>query len=153
MSNYSTGATLLPRMAFGSAIDFSQTPTITPEPTPPSAFDLGSAGAASPTQPGRTPGWGEQAKSLLEGVGELVAGAGIGYAAARGMPMAGMMLSNYYKDKTGDTEEGSESSLEKALKALREAGIISPLPTPKLDETYGNITGGLSSPSASNTIS
>jgi hypothetical protein len=153
MSNYFTGAAPLPRMAFGSAIDFSQTPTITPEPTPPSAFDLGSAGAASPTQPGRTPGWGEQAKSLLEGIGKLGYGLGAGIAAARGMPMAGMMLSNYYEDKTGDREQASGSSLEKALKALREAGIISSLPTPKLDETYGSITGGLSTPSASNTIS
>jgi hypothetical protein len=41
------------------------------------------------------------------------------------MPMAGQLLSNYFQDKTGDTDESGESSLEKALRALKESGLIS----------------------------
>ncbi len=87
---------------------------------------------ASPVMAGSEPstkaaGWGEQVGSLLQGIGKLGAGLGAGIAAARGLPMAGQMLSGYYEEKTGDRDQSEESSLEKALKALREAGLISAL--------------------------
>jgi hypothetical protein len=87
---------------------------------------LGSPAAPSPTQPGASPGWGKQWGDLLTGVGRLAGGVGAGIAAAKGDPMAGQLLSAYFQDKTGDTDESGESSLVKALKALQESGIISP---------------------------
>jgi len=87
---------------------------------------LGSSAAPSPTQPGASPGWGKQLGDLLTGVGRLAGGVGAGIAAAKGDPMAGQLLSAYFQDKTGDTDESGESSLVKALKALQESGIISP---------------------------
>jgi hypothetical protein len=87
---------------------------------------LGSPAAPSPTQPGTSPGWGKQWGDLLTGVGRLAGGVGAGIAAAKGDPMAGQLLSAYFQDKTGDTDESGESSLVKALKALQESGIISP---------------------------
>jgi DNA-binding PadR family transcriptional regulator len=41
------------------------------------------------------------------------------------MPMAGQLLSTYFQDKTGDKDESEESSLAKALRDLKEAGLIS----------------------------
>jgi hypothetical protein len=87
---------------------------------------LGSPEAPSPMQPGASPGWGKQWGDLLTGVGRLAGGVGAGIAAAKGDPMAGQLLSAYFQDKTGDTDESGESSLIKALKALQESGIISP---------------------------
>lgn len=87
---------------------------------------LSPASAPSPAQPGAEPTWGKQWAELLGGVGKLGAGLGAGIAAARGdMPMAGQLLSTYFQDKTGDREESGESSLEKALRALEERGLIS----------------------------
>jgi hypothetical protein len=92
---------------------------------------LGSSAAPSPTQPGATPGatpgWGKQWGDLLTGVGRLAGGVGAGIAAAKGDPMAGQLLSAYFQEKTGDTDESGESSLIKALKALQESGMISPV--------------------------
>jgi hypothetical protein len=112
---------------------------------------LGSSAAPSPTQPGATPGatpgWGKQWGDLLTGVGHLAGGVGAaiaaakgdpmaghlaggvgaGIAAAKGAPMAGQLLSAYFQEKTGDTDESGESSLVKALKALQESGMISPV--------------------------
>jgi hypothetical protein len=77
-------------------------------------------------QPGAQPGWGKQLGDFLGGVGKLGAGLGAGIAAARGdMPMAGQLLSTYFQDKTGDKDESEESSLAKALRDLKEAGLIS----------------------------
>jgi hypothetical protein len=87
---------------------------------------LGSPEAPSPMQPGASPGWGKQWGDLLTGVGRFAGGVGAGIAAAKGDPMAGQLLSAYFQDKTGDTDESGESSLVKALKALQESGIISP---------------------------
>lgn len=90
--------------------------------------NLGPASAPSPTQPGSESqaGWGKQWAELLDGIGKLGAGLGAGIAAARGdMPMAGQLLSGYFQEKTGDKDESSESSLEKALRALKESGMIS----------------------------
>lgn len=88
--------------------------------------NLGEASAPSPTQPGAEPGWGKQLGDFLGGVGKLGAGLGAGIAAARGdMPMAGQLLSTYFQDKTGDKDESEESSLAKALRDLKEAGLIS----------------------------
>ena len=39
--------------------------------------------------------------------------------------MAGQLLSGYFQEKTGDKDESGESSLVKALRALKESGIIS----------------------------
>jgi hypothetical protein len=87
---------------------------------------LGESSAPSPTQPGAEPGWGKQLGDFLGGVGKLGAGLGAGIAAARGdMPMAGQLLSTYFQDKTGDKDESEESSLAKALRDLKEAGLIS----------------------------
>lgn len=87
---------------------------------------LSPASAPSPVQPGSQPGWGKQWADLFGGIGKLGAGLGAGVAAARGdMPMAGQLLSTYFQDKTGDTDESGESSLTKALRALKESGIIS----------------------------
>lgn len=89
---------------------------------------LGESQQPSPTQPGAEPtqaqpGWGEQMAKFLGGIGKLGAGLGAGIAAARGnMPMAGQLLSGYFEDKTGDT---SGDSLAKALKTLKESGLIS----------------------------
>jgi hypothetical protein len=83
--------------------------------------NLGSPSSPSPTQPGSESqaGWGKQLAELLGGIGA-------GIAAARGdMPMAGQLLSGYFQEKTGDRDESSESSLEKALRALKESGMIS----------------------------
>jgi hypothetical protein len=92
---------------------------------------LGSSAAPSPTQPGATPGatpgWGKQWGDLLTGVGRLAGGVGAGIAAAKGDPRAGQLLSAYFQEKTGDTDESGESSLIKALKALQESGMISPV--------------------------
>jgi hypothetical protein len=88
---------------------------------------LGSSAAPSPTQPGATPGWGKQWGDLLTGVGRLAGGVGAGIAAAKGDPMAGQLLSAYFQEKTGDTDESGDSSLVKALKALQESGMISPV--------------------------
>lgn len=90
--------------------------------------NLGSPSSPSPTQPGSESqaGWGKQWAELLGGIGKLGAGLGAGIAAARGdMPMAGQLLSGYFQEKTGDRDESSESSLEKALRALKESGMIS----------------------------
>jgi hypothetical protein len=90
--------------------------------------NLGPASAPSPTQPGSESqaGWGKQWAELLGGIGKLGAGLGAGIAAARGdMPMAGQLLSGYFQEKTGDKDESGESSLEKALRALKESGMIS----------------------------
>lgn len=90
--------------------------------------NLGPASAPSPTQPGSESqaGWGKQWAELLGGIGKLGAGLGAGIAAARGdMPMAGQLLSGYFQEKTGDRDESGESSLEKALRALKESGMIS----------------------------
>lgn len=87
---------------------------------------LSPASAPSPAQPGAEQGWGKQWADFLGGVGKLGAGIGAGIAAARGdSPMAGQLLSTYFQDKTGDRDESSESSLEKALRALKESGLIS----------------------------
>jgi hypothetical protein len=87
---------------------------------------LSPAGAPSPVQPGAEPGWGKQWADLFGGIGKLGAGLGAGIAAARGdMPMAGQLLSTYFQDKTGDRDESQESSLAKALRDLKESGIIS----------------------------
>ena len=87
---------------------------------------LSPASAPSPAQPGAEPGWGKQWADFLGGIGKLGAGLGAGVAAARGdMPMAGQLLSTYFQDKTGDKDESGESSLEKALRALKESGLIS----------------------------
>lgn len=87
---------------------------------------LSPASAPSPAQPGAEPTWGKQWAELFRGIGKLGAGVGAGIAAARGdMPMAGQLISTYYQDKTGDTDESGESSLEKALRALKESGLIS----------------------------
>lgn len=92
---------------------------------------LGAPSAPSPTQPGAAPGaapsWGKQWGDLLAGVGRFAGGIGAGIAAAKGDPMAGQLLSAYFQDKTGDTDESGESSLVKALKALQESGMISPV--------------------------
>jgi hypothetical protein len=88
--------------------------------------NLGEPSAPSPMQPGAQPGWGKQLGDFLGGVGKLGAGLGAGIAAARGdMPMAGQLLSTYFQDKTGDKDESEESSLAKALRDLKEAGLIS----------------------------
>jgi hypothetical protein len=87
---------------------------------------LSPASAPSPAKPGAESGWGKQWADLLSGVGKLGAGLGAGIAAARGdMPMAGQLLSSYFQDKTGDKDESEESSLTKALRALKDSGIIS----------------------------
>lgn len=87
---------------------------------------LSPASAPSPAKPGAEGGWGKQWAELFGGIGKLGAGLGAGIAAARGdMPMAGQLLSSYFQDKTGDKDESDESSLAKALKNLREAGLIS----------------------------
>ena len=99
---------------------------------------LGEPQQASPTQPGGEaaapqPGWGEQWGKLLSGIGRFGAGLGAGIAAARGdMPMAGQMLSSYFEDKTGDT---SGDSLAKALKTLKDAGLISTFTLDTGDDT------------------
>jgi len=110
----------------------------------PSLGGIAGPSKASPVMAGSEPpskstGWGEQAKSFLQGLEKFGVGLGVGIAAARGMPMAGQMLSNYYEDKTGDREETGESSLEKAFRALREAGLISAL---KLDTGESTPIGG-----------
>lgn len=87
---------------------------------------LGESSAPSPTMPGAESGWGKQLGDFLSGVGKFGAGLGAGIAAARGdMPMAGQLLSTYFQDKTGDKDESEESSLAKALRDLKEAGLIS----------------------------
>jgi hypothetical protein len=88
--------------------------------------NLGGPSAPSPTQPGAQPGWGEQLKDFLGGVGKFGAGLGAGIAAARGdMPMAGQLISTYFQEKTGDKDESEESSLAKALRTLNDFGMIS----------------------------
>lgn len=87
---------------------------------------LSPASAPSPVQPGSEPGWASQWNQFFKGLGQGAAGIGAGIAAARGdMPMAGQLLSTYFQDKTGDKDESEESSLEKALRALKESGLIS----------------------------
>ena len=87
---------------------------------------LSPAGAPSPVQPGAEPGWAAQWNQFLTGLGKGAAGIGAGIAAARGdMPMAGQLLSTYFQDKTGDRDESKESSLAKALRELKESGLIS----------------------------
>ena len=147
MANYFTGAasikqpypmTSVPEGPFGTQGSLEMPAYLTGNRTLfeslPALGGISGRAQASPVMagsepPAKTSGWGEQVGSLLQGIGKLGAGLGAGIAAARGMPMAGQMLSSYYEEKTGDKEPG-ESSLEKALKALREAGLISPI---KLD--------------------
>lgn len=116
---------LTPTSSWGSTSDWSQTPVPDFEGYLPSLNNLGSSENPSPTQPGKQPGWGEQVGALLKGIGALGRGVGAGIAAAKGMPMAGMMLADYFDEKTGG--QPTEDSLAKALKALREAGVISPI--------------------------
>lgn len=156
MANYFTGAasikqpypmTSIPEGAFGTQGSLEMPAYLTGNralfESLPALGGISGPAQASPVMagsepPSKTSGWGEQVGSLLQGIGKLGAGLGAGIAAARGMPMAGQMLSSYYEEKTGDKEPG-ESSLEKALKALREAGLISPL---KLDVGESVAIGG-----------
>jgi hypothetical protein len=93
MPSYFENPTLLKGYTFpgSSGIDYSQTPEADLGGYLPSLNNLGSPNAPSPAQPGKTAGWGEQAGAFLEGLGKFGRGLGAGIAAARGMPMAGMM--------------------------------------------------------------
>jgi hypothetical protein len=148
MPSYFENPTLLKGYTFpgSSGIDYSQTPEADLGGYLPSLNNLGSPNAPSPAQPGKTAGWDEQAGAFLEGLGKFGRGLGAGIAAARGMPMAGMMLGDYYEGKTGDKDQSEESSIAKALKALQSAGIISSVPQ-MLEPSYTDLEGAKLQPS------